>query len=119
MPHKTRRFASQYCPLDLLIGVSLIGLTHRLCEYHYMFSNFNIGKPLFVLLELYSDIFLGDTPLITVAVVGDTETQLIEDRDPKDVRNSLFFQPSVDGAVLPSQVCKCCTCITVDVQESL
>ena len=84
-----------------------------------MFSNVNIGKPLFILFKLHGDIVLGDTPEIAIAVVGDTETQILEDRDAKDVSNPLFVQPAVGGAVLPLQVRIRCTCITVYVQESI
>ena len=84
-----------------------------------MFSNVNIGKPLFFLFKLHGDIALGDTPAIVIAVVGDTETQILEDRFAKDVSNPFFVQPAVDGAVIPLKVRRCCTCIAVDVQESL
>ena len=84
-----------------------------------MFSSVNIGHPLFILLEIHGDIVLGDTPVIVVAVVGDTETQLLEDRDAKDVSNPLLVQPAVDGAILPLQVRRRFTCITVAVQEIL
>ena len=86
MHHNTWRFAIQYFPLNLILGISLIGLTHRLRKYHSLFSNVDIRQPLLVLiilLELHGYIFFGDTPVIVVAGVCDTETQIIEYNNTK------------------------------------
>ena len=84
-----------------------------------MLSNVNLGQPLFVPLEIHGDIVLGDTPVIDIAVVGDTQTQILEDMDAKDVSNPLFFQTAVNGAVILLQFCRCFTCIEMSVQENL
>ena len=104
MPYKNRIFTSQYYPLDLLLGVSLIGLAHRLRKYHSVFSNVNIGKPLFSLFKLHGDIVLGDTPAIVIAVVGDTETQILEDRYAKDVSDTTDIDPCCNNTIVPHPV---------------
>ena len=84
-----------------------------------MLSDVNIGHPLFVLLGIHNDILLGYTLVIVFDLVGDIETKILEDRDAKYVSNPFFVQPEVDGSVLPLHVHRRCTCISVDVQESL
>ena len=104
IPHNTRRFAIQYLPLDLILGVSLLVLAHRLCKYHYVLSNVNLGQPLFVPLEIHGDIVLGDTPAIVIAVVGDTETQILEDRYAKDVSDTTDIDPCCNNTIVPHPV---------------
>ena len=74
-----------------------------------MLSNVDIRQSLLVLIELNGDIIFGDLPVIVVAVVGDTETQLLEYRNTQYVISSFFFQPTDSGTVLLLQARRRCT----------